>query len=67
MDVPKTDVGGSNREPGAGPQREVRVYPTQTGAATECAPNGPSENGGKVKKMTEKQWAFRPRARKPIV
>ena len=30
----KTDVGGSNRGPEAAPQGRVRVYPTQSGAAT---------------------------------
>src|SRR5438445_13081037 len=37
------------------PARRVRVYPRLSGAATECARKAaPSENGDKVKKVTEK-------------
>jgi hypothetical protein len=68
MDIPKTDVGGSNRGPEAAPQRRVRVYPRLSGAATECAGKPvPSENGGKVQKVTEKQGPFGLGHRNPIV
>jgi hypothetical protein len=38
MDIPKSDVGGSNRGAKASPGKSVRVYPSLSGAATECAP-----------------------------
>jgi hypothetical protein len=64
----KKDLGGSNRGPEAALQRRVRVYPRLSGAATECAGKpAPSENGDKVKKVTEKQRPFGSGHRNPIV
>jgi hypothetical protein len=41
MDIPKSDVGGSNRGTKASPGKSVRVYPSLSGAATDCAQNRP--------------------------
>src|SRR5260370_42183176 len=64
MDIPKADVGGSNRGAKGCPAKRVRVYPRRTGAATECRPKlGSRPMSGKWGKLTEKQrtlWSGAP-------
>src|SRR3984893_822780 len=43
MEFPKADVGGSNRGPRAYP-KSVRVYPSPSGAATECGARFSAQN-----------------------
>src|SRR5882672_2414847 len=66
MEFPKPGVGGSNRGPKASP-KSVRVYPTLSGAATECGTCFGRQNRPRGRKNDRKTAAIVLRRLKAIV